>query len=108
MSVACFLHYPAVPQWISVFAVSSTYHLLLALVCFKNLRARGRRRRRKTFLGRLYSWGRSWYPSHALGLILLALPFACVLSNFSCARTESEGERVLYLQVWRDETEKSN
>ncbi len=102
VSAACFLHYPPSPQWVSVFAVASTYHLVLAFVCFKNLRSpRGRRRRhhRSSLLCRLYSWGRGWIPSHLLGLVLLSLPFACVVSNFSCARTGNEGERVLYLQV---------
>ena len=38
--------------------------------------------RRKSLLYKVYSWCRGWYPSHALGLTLLALPALCALANF--------------------------
>ena len=53
-------------------------------------------------LYKVYSWCRGWYPSHALGLTLLALPALCALANFQCERLrrESGGEsREMYLQL---------
>ena len=50
----------------------------------------------------MYSWCRGWYPSHALGLTLLALPALCALANFQCERLRRGGggeSREMYLQL---------
>ena len=53
---------------------------------------------------KVYSWCRGWYPSHALGLTLLALPALCALANFQCERLRRGGapvaeSREFYLQL---------
>ncbi len=37
VAVACFLHYPPSPQWISVCVASASYYAVVTVVCFKNL-----------------------------------------------------------------------
>ena len=104
VALACFLHYPGPNLPMAVFfTVAEAFHAAIVIVCFANLSAR----RRKSLLYKVYSWCRGWYPSHALGLTLLALPALCALANFQCERLRRGGlgghgggeSREMYLQL---------
>jgi adenylate cyclase 9 len=96
MAVACFLHYPPNVGWGVFFAFAMLFHILVVLVCVQQLT---RATKRRTLLFKVYSWCRGWYPSHILGLILVALPVISVLSNFDCNALFKKGERELYMQL---------
>lgn len=100
VSLACFLHYPPTIPWAVFFSLSIVYHAVLTTVCFVQLVSTPHARR-KTAIGRLYSWGRGWVPSHVFGVVLLALPILAAFANFQCARLNHGGgeSREFYLEI---------
>ena len=50
----------------------------------------------------IYCWCRTWYASHCIGSVILALPILAVFTNFNCQVTHHhyvENQRDLFIQL---------
>ena len=55
-----------------------------------------------SFVFQIYCWCRTWYASHCIGSVILALPILAVFTNFNCQVTHHhyvENQRDLFIQL---------
>lgn len=93
LSIAIFLGLPLQPVWLGVFVLVLLVEVAMMAIITMDLCCRGRH----TGLGRILSAAANWYPRHAFGAVLAAVPAIAVYINFACSTFENiPGQDLFY------------
>jgi len=84
--LACLARYGPGIVWLCVAALSLLYQLALVVGCLRNLFSGPGG---SGGVGALYSWCRGWYPTQALGALLISIPVIALMGNLSCGSLTS-------------------
>jgi len=95
VSIASYVNFSASTAWIAVSALAGVYYVLVIIVTVSFSSPP------RSFIRKIYNWGRRWYPTQIFGALLITLPIISLFSNLTIENLDimEDGRRDFFMNL---------